>query len=230
MSEKLDGARRGAKAGDARQVVVLLHGYGSDRNDLLGLADTLMPHMPDTVFVAPNAPEKSPANPLGFQWMPVPWLDGSSPQDAAASMVSSVALLHAYLDQVLVDEGLSADRMILFGFSQGTMMALHVAPRRAAPVAGVVGFSGTLLDADSLAGEVVSRPPILLLHGDQDTMVPPESLPLAASALRSAAFEVLTHTMKGTAHGIAPDGLGVALKFMRDRLGLEQDAGVTAST
>ena len=136
-------------------------------------------------------------------------------------MASSVLLLNAYLDRVLAEERLGADRMILFGFSQGTMMALHVAPRRGAPVAGVVGFSGMLLDADSLAHEIVSRPPILLLHGDQDTMVPPESLPLAADAFRSAEFEVLTHIMKGTAHGIAPDGLGVALKFMRDRLGLE---------
>ena len=221
MSDGLDGARRGPKLGDAKQVVVFLHGYGADRGDLLGLADTLMPHMPDTVFVAPNAPEKSRANPVGFQWMPVPWMDGSSPEAAAASMASSVVRLNVYLDQVLDEEGLVAARMILFGFSQGTMMALHVAPRRTQQVAGIVGFSGLLLEPDRLATEAVSKPPVLLLHGDQDEMVPPENLPVAVAALRSVGFEVFSHIMKGTAHGIAPDGLSVALAFMRERLGLE---------
>lgn len=220
MSDGLDGARRGPKQGEAKQLVVFLHGYGADRSDLLGLAHTLMPHMPDTVFVAPNAPEKSRANPFAFQWMPVPWMDGSSPQAAAASMQTSLVRLNVYLDQVLDEEGLAAARMILFGFSQGTMMALHVAPRRAQQVAGIVGFSGLLLEPDRLVHEVVSRPPVLLLHGDRDEMVPLESLPAAIGALRSAGFEVFSHIMKGTAHGIAPDGLNVALAFMRDRLGL----------
>ena len=221
MSEGLSGVRRGPTPGEARQVVVFLHGYGADGNDLLGLADTLLPHMPDTVFVAPNAPEQSRVNPFGFQWMPVPWMDGSSPEAAAASLVSSVVRLNAYLDQVLDDEGLGADRMILFGFSQGTTMALHVAPRRAEQVAGVVGFSGLLLEPDRLADEAVAKPPVVLLHGDQDQMVPPESLGIAADALQSAGFEVFTHIMTGTAHGIAADGLSVALAFMRERLGLE---------
>jgi len=221
MSDGLDGARRGPKAGDAKQVVVFLHGYGADRGDLLGLADTLMPQMPETVFVAPNAPEKSRANPFGFQWMPVPWMDGSSPEAAADSMESSVVRLNVYLDQMLDEERLVAARMILFGFSQGTMMALHVAPRRAQQVAGVVGFSGLLLEPDHLVDEAVSKPPILLLHGDQDNMVPPDNLPVAVEALQSAGFEVFSHIMKGTAHGIAPDGLSVALAFMRERLDLD---------
>lgn len=111
--------------------------------------------------------------------------------------------------------------MVLFGFSQGTMMSLHVAPRREDEIAGVVGFSGRLLRPDSLVDETQSRPPVLLLHGDADDVVPVQSLPEAAEALQNAGWkEVYAHIMKGTAHGIAPDGLSVALAFMRDKCGL----------
>ena len=221
MNRVLESARQGPQAGQAKQVVVFLHGYGADGADLLGLADTLAPHMPDTVFVAPNAPETSLGNPMGYQWFPIPWLDGSSEEDAAISMANAVSDLNAFLDQVLLDEILTADRMVLFGFSQGTMMSLHVAPRRPDEVAAVVGFSGRLLEPELLNDEVLSRPPVLLVHGDKDEMVPPENLPEAAEALQAAGFDVFAHVMKGTGHGIAPDGLSVAIAFMRERLALE---------
>jgi phospholipase/carboxylesterase len=122
---------------------------------------------------------------------------------------------------MMVDEDLLPEQVVLFGFSQGTMMALHVAPRREDAVAGVVAFSGRLLRPDLLADEVQSRPPVLLVHGDADDVVPVQSLPEAAEALQGAGWkDVYAHVMKGTAHGIAPDGLSVALAFMRDRLGL----------
>ncbi|MEE9389528.1 MAG: alpha/beta fold hydrolase [Paracoccaceae bacterium] len=220
MIRGLESARRGPAQGQAKQVVVFLHGYGADGNDLLGLANPLEPHMPDTAFVAPNAPEQCVGNPMGFQWFPIPWLDGSSEEESARAMQAGVADLNAYLDQILLDEGLSADRMILLGFSQGTMMSLHVAPRRVPAVAGVVGFSGRLLEPESLAEDVVARPPVLLLHGDQDEMVPPASMPDAAQALAENGFDVITNVMEGTGHGIDPNGLSMALAFMRDKLGL----------
>ncbi len=191
----------------------------------LGLADPLAPHLPDTVFVAPDAPERCVNNPMGFQWFPIPWLDGSSEEAAEASMRQSVDDLNAYLDRVLKEEEVTPDRMILFGFSQGTMMSLHVAPRREQPVAGIVGFSGRLLQPDLLADEVVSRMPVLLVHGDEDPMVPPASLPEAGNALTAAGFEVYAHVMKGTGHGIAPDGLSVALAFIREQLGVRDGDG-----
>ncbi|PWR00888.1 phospholipase [Meridianimarinicoccus roseus] len=221
MTRALDAGRRAPASGTTRQVVVFLHGYGADGNDLLGLAEPLEPHMPDTVFLAPNAPERCTVNPMGYQWFPIPWLDGSSEEAAASGLLSAAGDLNAFLDGVLEEEGITPDRLFLVGFSQGTMMALHVAPRRAAPVAGIAGFSGRLLEPEFLEDEVRSRPPVLLLHGDQDDVVPPQSLPEAANALTAAGFEVFAHVMKGTAHGIAPDGLSVALAFMRDRLGLE---------
>ena len=218
MSDLLISKRRASVSGKTGSVVVLLHGYGADGTDLLGLADPLAPHMPDTVFVAPDAPERCKNNPIGYQWFPIPWLDGSSPEAAEASQEVSAGKLDRFLDGVLEAEGVSPRDMVLFGFSQGTMMSLHVAPRRPEPVAGVVGFSGRLLAPERLAADTVSRPPVLLVHGDVDDIVPVASLGEAGDALTRNGFETYAHVMKGTAHGIAPDGLSVALAFMREKL------------
>lgn len=214
---ELKSARKGPENADA--VVVFLHGYGADGADLLGLADPLAPHMPGTAFHAPDAPERSVNNPMGYQWFPIPWLDGSTEQQAKDSMARSIEALNAYLDKVLAEEGLTADRLVVVGFSQGTMMALHVLPRREQEVAGIVGFSGRLLLPEQLEAEARVKPPVLLLHGDADPMVPFEDMKLAGEALEGAGFTVYGHVMKGTGHGIAPDGLSVALGFIKDRLG-----------
>lgn len=221
MTDRLVSKRRPSASGKTGSVVIFLHGYGADGADLLGLADPLSPHMPDTVFLAPNAPERCVNNPMGYQWFPIPWLDGSSETAAEQSQRRSAELLDAHIDEVLEKEGITPDKLILFGFSQGTMMSLHVAPRREAPVAGIVAFSGRLLAPERLNDECRSKPPVLLVHGDSDDIVPVASLNEAGQALTAAGFEVYAHIMKGTAHGIAPDGLSVALAFMRDRLGLD---------
>jgi len=220
MTRILNSQRRGAASGKGTSLVIFLHGYGANAADLMGLADPLAPHMPDTIFAAPDAPEDCAGSPMGFQWFPIPWIDGSSEEDSAKGMEAAVGDLNAYLDKIIADEGIAADKVILFGFSQGTMMALHVAPRRKLAVAGVVGFSGRLMAPETLEDEAVSKPPVLLVHGDQDDVVPPESLPQAGDALATAGFEVYAHVMKGTAHGIAPDGLSVAAAFIRDKLGI----------
>lgn len=221
MTRILNAGRRAPVSGTIRSVVVFVHGYGANGADLLGLADPLGEHLPDTLFVAPDAPESIPGMPFGFQWFPIPWLDGSSQEEAERGMVAAVDDLNAFLDALMVDEDVLPEQVVLFGFSQGSMMSLHVAPRREDAVAGVVAFSGRLLAPETLIDEVQVRMPVLLVHGDQDDMVPVQSLPEAAEALQRAGFqEVFAHVMKGTGHGIAPDGLGVALAFMRDKLGL----------
>ena len=221
MTRALESKRRAAASGTTRSVVVFVHGYGADGADLLGLADPLAAHLPDTAFVAPDAPERSTMNPMGFQWFPIPWIDGSSQETAEEGMLAAARDLNAFLDKVMEEEGITPSQLVLFGFSQGTMISLQVAPRRAEPLAGIVGFSGRLMMPDALEDETVSRPPVLLLHGDADDVVPPQSLPDAANALTGAGFEVYAHVMKGTAHGIAPDGLSVALAFMREKLGYD---------
>lgn len=218
MTATLNYGRRGAAQGAARSLVILVHGYGADGSDLLGLADPLAPHLPHAAFVAPDAPERCTGNPFGFQWFPIPWLDGSSEAESAAGLARSAEKFDAFLDEMLEAEGLTPDRLALIGFSQGTMMSLHVAPRRAAPIAALVGFSGRILAPERLGGEVLSRPPVLLIHGDADPVVPVQSLPEAADALVQAGFEVYAHVSKGTAHGIAPDGLSLALSFLKDKL------------
>lgn len=221
MTRVLQAGRKEPKSGVTRSVVVFLHGYGANGADLLGLADPLADHLPDTLFIAPDAPENCAGSPMGYQWFPIPWIDGSSEEEAERGMVQAAEDLNAFLDAVLVDEDLLAEQMVLFGFSQGTMMSLHVAPRREDEIAGIVAFSGRLMSPDLLKDEAISKPSILLVHGDQDDVVPVQSLPEAAEALDEAGFkEVYAHIMKGTAHGIAPDGLSVALAFMRDKLGL----------
>ena len=220
MTRVLTTGRKAPHSGELRSCVVFLHGYGANGADLLGLADPMGEHLPDTLFVAPDAPEACAGAPMGFQWFPVPWIDGSSEEEAMAGMARAVADLDAFLDALMVDEDLLPEQVALFGFSQGTMMGLHVAPRREDAVAGVVGFSGRLLAPELLQDEVRVRPPMLLLHGDQDDVVPVQSLPQAAEALEAAGFkEVFAHVQKGTAHGIAPDGLSVALAFLRDKCG-----------
>lgn len=221
MTRALDAQRRAPLSGETRSCVVFLHGYGANAADLMGLADPLAEHLPDTLFIAPDAPEACAGAPMGFQWFPIPWIDGSSEEESRAGLDRASADLDAFLDGVMVDEDLLPEQVIVLGFSQGTMMALHVVPRREDAIAGVVAFSGRLLEPESLVDDVVSRPPVLLIHGDQDDVVPPQSLPQAAEGLQAAGWkEVYGHVMKGTGHGIAPDGLSVALAFMQQRLGL----------
>jgi phospholipase/carboxylesterase len=210
-------ARKGPEKAGA--LVVFLHGYGADGADLLGLADVLSPHLPGVAFMAPDAPERCVGGGFGFQWFPIPWLDGSPLALAEAGLDAAAVDLNGFLDARLAEEGLGPERLVLVGFSQGAMMSLHVALRRADPVAGVVAISGRLLRPEALEGEITARPPVLIMHGDQDPVVPFEDMGKAGNALVGAGVPTYGHVMKGTGHGIAPDGLGVALQFITERLG-----------
>jgi phospholipase/carboxylesterase len=220
MIRKLQFGRAGAPNGEAKQVVVFLHGYGADGANLLSLSDPLSPHMPATAFYAPNAPEPCKGTPFGRQWFAIPRFDGSTEVQARAGLDAAAADLNGFIDHILKTEGLTADRLILLGFSQGAMMALHVAPRRDAPIAGVVAISGKLINPMALRAQAKVKPEVLLIHGDRDDVVPFGEMHLAGQALQEAGFATYAHVMQGTGHGIAPDGLQVALAFMKQRLKL----------
>ncbi|MAQ37759.1 phospholipase [Thioclava sediminum] len=218
MTRKLEAGRKEPQSGVVKSAVVFLHGYGADGADLLGLADPLGQHMPDTLFLAPDAPEPCRAAPYGRQWFPIPWIDNSSEAESAQGLKDAAADVDAFLDSVLEEQGLTPAQLAVIGFSQGTMTALEVLPRRAEPVAGLVAFSGRLLRPEALGNEAISKPPVLLIHGDQDPVVPFADMGKAGDALVSAGFDTYAHVMKGTGHGIAPDGLSVALSFLQDKL------------
>lgn len=214
MTRELKFGRRAPLSGKARSLVVFVHGYGADGADLLGLADPLGPHLPDTVFYAPDAPEACAGNPFGRQWFSIPRFDGSTEVEAAVAMNKAADDLNAFLDARLAEEGLGPEALVLVGFSQGAMMSLHVAPRRAVPVAAVVAISGKLMRPGTLAMEMKVRMPVLLIHGDRDEMVPFGEMQAAGNALVQNDFPTYAHVMKGAGHGIAPDGLQAALGFI----------------
>lgn len=218
MTRELKFGRVAAKSGQAKSLVVFVHGYGADGADLLGLADPLADHLPDTVFVSPDAPSPCAGNPFGRQWFPIPRFDGSSEVDAAAEMNRAADDLNAFLDQRLAEEGLTPAALGLVGFSQGAMMSLHISPRRGQAIAGVVAISGKLMRPQVLAQELKVKPPVLLIHGDRDDVVPFQEMQAAGNALVAAGFETFGHVMQGSGHGIAPDGLGVAMQFLKERL------------
>lgn len=192
-------------------MVVLLHGYGSNGDDLIGLAPYWRASLPDTVFLAPNAPAICPGAPDGYQW----WaLTDLSREGRAAGVRRAAPLLNAFIDMHRAAYDLPNSRVALVGFSQGTMMALHVAPRRPEVLAGVVGYSGMLADADALRAEIKTRPPVLLVHGDADDVVPFAAMGQADSALKGLGFDVDTHASRGLGHSIDEAGLRLGGAFL----------------
>ena len=200
-----------ASGGAARSIVVLAHGYGSNGEDLISLAPYWREALPDTAFVAPNAPQPCPDAPGGYQWWPV-WN-----MDRTVGVRGAAPVLDAFLDAELARHGLTEDRLALVGFSQGTMLALHVAPRRARQLAGVVGYSGMLIDADE--AEILTRPPVLLAHGDADPMVPVTAFHQARASLERLGFEVTGHVSPGLGHSIDLPGLRLGEAFLTRVLG-----------
>lgn len=219
---RLEGPREGPRSGAApRQLVVLLHGLGANGQDLIALAPVLGQILPDALFVAPDAPSPCDMAPFGFQWFS---LQVRTPESLYVGAEDARPLLDRFLDAELARHGLSDEQLVLIGFSQGTMMALHTALRRPRPCACVIGYSGLLVGEERLSAEVVSRPPVLLVHGDSDEVVSPQALPVAVEALRGAGVEVAADLRPGLGHGIDETGIALAARFLTD---VFADQGVT---
>ena len=213
----LDGPGAAPKSGGkAKNLVVFLHGYGSNGDDLISLAPYWADLLPETEFVSPNAPFPCEENPFGgFQWF---GFRDRSPELILGGTRAAAAILDAYLDRQLQARGFDESKLALVGFSQGTMMSLHVGPRRATAPAGIVGYSGRLIAAELLAGELKSKPAVLLVHGTADQMVPFASMAIAEKSLNDAGIAVETLPRPGLPHSIDQDGLVKGGLFLKQHL------------
>jgi phospholipase/carboxylesterase len=214
MIRELDGPRREPRGRAPTALVVLLHGYGANGDDLIPLGDEWRRHLPGAVFTAPNAPQPVPGMGGALQWFPLTMHD---PGEYWRGVVAARPLLDRFLDAQLARYKLTANRLVLVGFSQGTMMALHVGLRRATGPAAIVGFSGLLAGPEHLT-EITARPPVLLIHGEADDLIPADALHIAREPLAHAGLRVEWHVRPGLGHGIDPGGIAMAGSFMAQAL------------
>ena len=205
-----------ASGGKAKQLVILLHGWGADGPNLIDLADMFAPLLPDAQFIAPNAPYPCEANPYGYQWFS---LMDRQPSHLLAGVRGAAEILNAFLDEQLKTLGLDNSKLALVGFSQGTMTGLHVALRRVPAIGCLVGFSGRRLSEDLLSKEIAARPPICLIHGNADDVVPYASLAHAEAALKAHGVSVEAHTRPFLGHSIDMEGMTAAGTFLVKHLG-----------
>ncbi len=210
----LDGPRYGPASGQApKQLIVLLHGLGADGNDLISLAPYFAQVLPEAAFVSPHAPFPCDMAPFGRQWFS---LQERTLETMLGGVRMAAPILDGFLDAELEKAGLTAERLALVGFSQGTMMALHVGLRREAGPKAIVGFSGALLAPELLPEEIASRPPVLLVHGAADEVVPAQSLPAAVAALEANQVPVTQDLRPGLGHSIDERGLQLAMGFLAE--------------
>ena len=221
MSAPIDGPRLPARSRQPRQLVVFLHGYGADGHDLIEIARQWQPWLPDAEFIAPHAPDRCTQAPTGRQWFPLTFRD---PGERWRGVVAARPTLDGFLDQELSRLGLDESKLALVGFSQGTMMALHTGLRRARRPAGILGYSGLLVAPDQPEGTddlPCQKPPVLLVHGDADQVIPLEALFQSANALGEAAIPCQWHLSLGVGHGIDPAGLRHGGLFLARSFGLQ---------
>ena len=218
---ELDGPRIAPRSGKAKSLVVFLHGYGADGNDLIDIGRAWQSLLPDTAFVSPHAPQPCGQAPMGREWFALTFRD---PNERWTGVNQAAPTLNAFLDAELARHSLPPSALALVGFSQGTMMSLHVGLRRPVAPMAIVGYSGMLAlpedeaGAERFAAEIVSRPPVLLVHGDQDQLIPVQAVFHASQTL--AALDVPTewHISPGIGHGIDQEGLRQGGEFLARQL------------
>jgi phospholipase/carboxylesterase len=222
MAGELDGPRLEPPSGAAKRLVVFLHGYGADGNDLIDIGRAWQGLLPDTAFVSPHAPEPCGQAPTGRQWFP---LFSRAPNERWDGARKAAPVLEKFLDAELARRKLAPSALALVGFSQGTMMSLHVGLRRAVSPAAIVGYSGIFVLPDkaapeAVAGEIKSKPPVLLVHGDRDELIPAQALFQSAQMLAALEVPVEWHLSEGVGHGIDQEGLRHGGEFLARRFGL----------
>jgi len=225
MAAELTGPRLAPRSrGPARQLVMFLHGYGADGNDLIELGRAWQNLLPDAAFVSPHAPERCTQSPTGRQWFSLSFRDKN---ERWIGVNKAAPVLEHFIDQELKRNNLPGSALALVGFSQGTMMALHVGLRRAERPAAIVGYSGLFVlpdgaEPEAVAGEIKARPPVLLVHGDRDDLIPAQALFLSAQYLAALEVPAEWHMAAGLGHGIDQEGLRHGGEFLARRFGVKR--------
>ena len=227
MAAQIDGPRVQAHSGQCRQLIVFLHGYGADGADLIEIGRQWRGFLPDADFVAPNAPERCSMSPMGRQWFPLTMRD---PHERWRGVVAARPILDSFLDKELEKRGLSEQSLALVGFSQGTMMALHVGLRRLTAPCAILGYSGVLVSGDQDVDNMPLQrqqksPSVLLVHGDEDELIPPEALMMSANALADMNVPAQWHLSVGLGHGIDNAGLVHGGLFLAQSFGIKVEFG-----
>lgn len=217
----LSALRRSATSGKAEWLVVFLHGYGSSGADLMSFADYWQPSMPDVAFVAPDGSTSTKDG--GFQWI------GKRPAGDPKLHEDAVAVapqLHAFIDAELARENLDASRLALVGFSQGTVMALHLGLRRTVAPAAVLGYSGGLVGAGKLKDEIVSKPPVMLVHGEQDALAPLYGMMASVKVLTEAGVACQGLPIPGLGHAVDANALVYGARFLLSAFAYREKHGL----
>ncbi|MDP9057120.1 MAG: alpha/beta fold hydrolase [Pseudomonadota bacterium] len=216
MLKIVNGASLKPLSGAApKQIVLLLHGFGSSGSDMIALAPSWQARLPDALFLAPHAPQRTSFG-AGHQW----WgLSDLSPPAMAAGATQAAPTIDEFIDRKLGQYGLTESELVLVGFSQGTMMALHVGLRRSRQLAAIVGYSGMLTGGDGLNHTAITKPPVLLVHGSDDPVVPVSALHAAETQLKHLGVPVTTHVTSGLGHSVDPLGLRLGGDFVAKAFG-----------
>ncbi|MCP5366987.1 MAG: dienelactone hydrolase family protein [Hyphomicrobiales bacterium] len=207
-----------ASGGPPKQLVILLHGVGADGEDLIGLAPFFQQVLPDALFVAPNAPHPFDMAGFGYQWFS---LGDFSHENRLRGALAAAPHLDAFIDLLLKNHGLDEGNLVLVGFSQGSMMALHVGLRRARQLAGIIAYSGMLVGPELLRREIRSRPPVLMMHGDADDVLPVAALPAAVQGLEAVDVPVEHDIRPGLGHGIDEEEIRRGMAFLARVFGVQ---------
>lgn len=229
--KKLDGPFLPPLSGKAKQLVILLHGYGDSGNGLIGIGQEWAEGLPDAAFVAPHGPEPCESWPSGYQWFSLRAAEGISTGAFERGNVAKqpAAILNAFIDEQLKKWSVDDSALAVGGFSQGAMMAMYTMPRRKNPCAAVVGYSGLLVDAEGLKAPGIVKPTVLAIHGAEDEVVIPQSLEGVKKGFSAAGFDVETVLRPHLGHSIDEYGLMHGLRFLQKHFGIAEKKDIAHS-
>ena len=198
-----------------KSAVILCHGYGGDGKDISILANYWKAHLPETIFICPDAPERCAASPTGFQWFDL--IDQSSDQILSKSLVAEMKL-NQLIDEVKEKNDLSANQIVLSGFSQGCMLSLQTGIKRKDQINSIVGYSGKIIETQHLTKNIISRPNVILMHGDKDQVVPLDFFLEAKDFFKKNDYQIDSRIFENCEHRIPTEGSSLGLQFIKKHL------------